>query len=492
MSKRFLLFSPTFLLLWASTSNDNTASGVRVAGDIFTAPAAVEGANCCDEGETEPPTTRGDHDEPPPLSKNAAKKLAYKEAKKLREHDARLKKQLERARSLRAKLPHTNIPPAAEYRNLASFTEKELLAVLEQNREFWAAFTSTAGPGSPSCSSGASAALLNTSAREAASDQHQIRSENEDDHEPPNDILRVPTAADVVGSFLGRCEDYHAKYAAQELALAYQIYRIISQSSASATSGVVDAIIDVGAGSGNLSLFLALLFDVPVRMVEMDSPREELCAECCILQSDSDTSTDEVATPTASAASRQKLRELLVRVPDTSIEGWELPEQGFRNVVVLGKHLCGPGTDAAIEFIRKNSDRVRGCAFATCCFNKIGPAADGFAEWHRDEVEVVDEEGGGATGVQLQARAALLYFMKVRSNYMLRAIRANLEPGNLSKMNTLSGDADVGPLLAHFAETQTPPQVEAQTAGSKLRRIMDMEVTGKTPPRAGFLVGRLR
>eukprot|EP00392_Amoebophrya_sp_AT5.2_P011260 g11335.t1 len=62
------------------------------------------------------------------------------------------------------------------------------------------------------------------------------------------------------------------------------------------------------------------------------------------------------------------------------------------------------------------------------------------------------EQGGGATGV-LQAEAALLYCMKVRSN-MLRAIRANLEPGTLG--NTLSRDADVGPLLAQFAEMENP------------------------------------
>eukprot|EP00392_Amoebophrya_sp_AT5.2_P013927 g14060.t1 len=266
------------------------------------------------------------------MSKRAANKLVHKEAKKLRKHDDRLRKHenlLERARTLRAKLRHA-IPPAAEYRNLASFTEKELLAVLEQHRE-----------------------------------------------------------SEVVGSFMRRPEAYHAKYAAQELSLAYQIHRIISQSSASGVA--VDAIIDVGAGNGNLSMFLALLFDVPVLMVEMDSPRQELRAECCILQHrDSGTSMDEIAT--ASAARRQHLRGLLVRVPDTRIESWKLPER-FRNVVVLGKHLCGPGTDAAIEFIRKNRDRVRGCAFATCCFNKIGTpaAAAAFAEWHRDEVDVVAE-----------------------------------------------------------------------------------------------------
>mmetsp|Transcript_25404 Transcript_25404/g.63965 ORF Transcript_25404/g.63965 Transcript_25404/m.63965 type:complete len:847 (-) Transcript_25404:755-3295(-) len=62
------------------------------------------------------------------------------------------------------------------------------------------------------------------------------------------------------------------------------------------------------------------------------------------------------------------------------------------------------------------------------------------------------EQGGGATGV-LQAEAALLSATKMRSK-ISRAIRANLEPGNLG--NTLSRDADVGPLLAQFAEMDSP------------------------------------
>ena len=43
-------------------------------------------------------------------------------------------------------------------------------------------------------------------------------------------------------------------------------------------------------------------------------------------------------------------------------------------VVVLGKHLCGFGTDLAIAFacaLAENGLTLSGAVFATCCFNKL-------------------------------------------------------------------------------------------------------------------------
>ncbi|CAD7953174.1 unnamed protein product [Amoebophrya sp. A25] len=69
---------------------------------------------------------------------------------------------------------------------------------------------------------------------------------------------------------------------------------------------------------------------------------------------------------------RNSVRKRLIRVPDTKIEDFVFNQGDYKNVIVVGKHLCGPGTDAAIRFMeRQTTDRIQGCVFATCCFNKI-------------------------------------------------------------------------------------------------------------------------
>ena len=56
---------------------------------------------------------------------------------------------------------------------------------------------------------------------------------------------------------------YNEKYASQELSLLYQIHRL--------GGGGCDLVIDIGAGNANLSCLIALVFDVPVICVEMES-----------------------------------------------------------------------------------------------------------------------------------------------------------------------------------------------------------------------------
>ena len=55
---------------------------------------------------------------------------------------------------------------------------------------------------------------------------------------------------------------------------------------------------------------------------------------------------------------------------ESLIQDYNLPEE-YKRVIVIGKHLCGPGTDAGIDFICRHSDRMVGCVFATCCCCKI-------------------------------------------------------------------------------------------------------------------------
>ena len=64
-----------------------------------------------------------------------------------------------------------------------------------------------------------------------------------------------------------------------------------------------------------------------------------------------------------------KQRKAVTRV-ESLIQDWSLPD-GYEKVIVLGKHLCGPGTDAGIEFVRQHLPRVLGCVFATCCCCKL-------------------------------------------------------------------------------------------------------------------------
>ena len=70
-------------------------------------------------------------------------------------------------------------------------------------------------------------------------------------------------ACEVISQFMWRAPKYNEKYASQELSLLYQIHRL--------GGGGCDLVIDIGAGNANLSCLIALVFDVPVICVEMES-----------------------------------------------------------------------------------------------------------------------------------------------------------------------------------------------------------------------------
>ena len=132
----------------------------------------------------------------------------------------------------------------------------------------------------------------------------------------------------IVDRYLWRPHKYNEKYACQELSLLYQLFRLGGDE--------CDLVLDVGGGNANLSCLIAVVLDVPVICVEMESPREELRGEAWL-------------------PPEFKRKGAVTRV-EALVQDYVLPE-GFRNVLVLGKHLCGPGTDAAIEFARKNQVR---------------------------------------------------------------------------------------------------------------------------------------
>ena len=87
------------------------------------------------------------------------------------------------------------------------------------------------------------------------------------------------------------------------------------------------------------------------------------------------------------------LRNMITRrVSD--IRDFELPPNDGVSTIVLGKHLCGLGTDCSIDFIVRQRSDVVGCVFATCCLNKICEDAKLFTELYSLGDDAADRSGG--------------------------------------------------------------------------------------------------
>lgn len=243
-------------------------------------------------------------EEPAALSKHAQKKQAKLLLKKQMKAEHRANAHgvmLQEARRLRARLqrePEATVAHEALYAQLPRASVSELFADLPRD-----------GDDAPAAAEGLSA---------------------------------EERACLAIGQFMWRAPRYNEKYASQELSLLYQLYRLGGDQ--------CDLIIDIGAGNANLSCLIALVFDVPVVCVEMESPRAELRGETWLPE-------------------ELKRRRAVTRV-ESLIQDYELPP-GFERVLVLGKHLCGPGTDAGIAFVARHQPRVMGCVFATCCCCKL-------------------------------------------------------------------------------------------------------------------------
>lgn len=264
------------------------------------------------------------------ISNRALKKAAHKQEKKKRKLEGRKQEHalmLEEARKVREKLQsfveNSKVSDNSMYRNIPRMADLEVYNCLGE------AYLKTCD-------------LL----KNVDFDEKDII-ENTKKSEASNFFAKLPpnerNSCEIVHSFMDRPAKYHEKYASQEVSLLFQIFRLNMDRKA-------DLVIDVGAGNANLSLFIQLVFDVDVICVEMDSPRLELRAEEYLPE-------------------KLKARKPLERV-ESLIQNYTLPEK-YKNVIILGKHLCGPGTDAGIEFIRKAKDRVLGCVFATCCCCKL-------------------------------------------------------------------------------------------------------------------------
>lgn len=145
---------------------------------------------------------------------------------------------------------------------------------------------------------------------------------------------------------------YAEKYAPQELSLIGKVIEVLGGDLRNS------AVLDIGAGNANLAALTSLILGIPVFCLDKETPRDELCAENFPLPPD----------------------VRLVRVEADIAEFTHADLQALCSahqvdrVVFMGKHLCGLGTDLAIEFVHRLAGAhslAVGCIFATCCWNKI-------------------------------------------------------------------------------------------------------------------------
>ena len=259
------------------------------------------------------------------FSKNHRKKLEKKRASKHLKsvHIARLHEiMLSDALRIRDRLQRSSsaVPDDALYSRLPRMSEIELFADIDESSR----------PGSPGV-------LFRVPANSSRSDGE---GGHDDDRSSPH-----ARCCRIVDRFLRRSHRYNSKYASQELSLLYQLFRL-----AGGHPHGCDLVVDIGGGNANLSCLISAVLDVPVVCVDFDSKHEEVMGERRLPDC-------------------MRRRNAVARV-ECMIQDYDLPP-GYERVLVLGKHCCGPGTDAGIDFVRKHIDRVRGAVFATCCCCKI-------------------------------------------------------------------------------------------------------------------------
>ena len=166
---------------------------------------------------------------------------------------------LTEARRLRERLQQhdatTAVPYEALYAQLPRESAGELFQALgDAAIERSILFRSTPGGAAPAPENGAALRVDTTPVPPSANAAHTTA---EADDSP------TARACRVISQFMWRAPKYNEKYASQELSLLYQIFRL--------GGGGCDLVIDIGAGNANLSCLIALVFDVPVICVEMES-----------------------------------------------------------------------------------------------------------------------------------------------------------------------------------------------------------------------------
>jgi len=132
-------------------------------------------------------------------------------------------------------------------------------------------------------------------------------------------------------------------------------------------SGV--AVLDLGAGNGNLALLSMLVLNCTAVLIDRTAPIAELQTENYV--------------PEALAT---RMLRFVSDVGDVDVKALVtfLRSRGISRVVVVAKHLCGLGSDLAVSFAESlmqyqdeaGGMEVLGVVAATCCVNKIRTDAE--------------------------------------------------------------------------------------------------------------------
>eukprot|EP00445_Apocalathium_hangoei_P033819 CAMPEP_0203953094 /NCGR_PEP_ID=MMETSP0359-20131031/86548_1 /ASSEMBLY_ACC=CAM_ASM_000338 /TAXON_ID=268821 /ORGANISM="Scrippsiella Hangoei, Strain SHTV-5" /LENGTH=480 /DNA_ID=CAMNT_0050886285 /DNA_START=33 /DNA_END=1475 /DNA_ORIENTATION=- len=186
---------------------------------------------------------------------------------------------------------------------------------------------------------------------------------------------------DVVAEMIERPPKYQEKYVAQEVSLLAKVWALAGGPASCKANAMPDlAVIDIGAGNGCLALLAAVLLGAHAVLIDHTLPPQELRVEEKVPES-------------------YRSRILRINGDVADLDGTRdieplLVDRGICRVIVIAKHLCGVGTDAALDLVRRwlgdrdkeeakgvaspgsTSARVAllGAVFATCCGHKIGGA----------------------------------------------------------------------------------------------------------------------
>lgn len=203
----------------------------------------------------------------------------------------------------------------------------------------------------------------------------------------------------VLGNMIDRPPKYQEKYLAQELSLLAKVWALAGGDDASGaglagaappTEGAL-AVVDIGAGNGCLALLTALVLGGYAVLIDHTLPPEELRVEA------------KVPEPY-----RSRVLRVTGDVKDVDVARDLAPllrRHSVTRAVVVAKHLCGVGTDLALELVRNwrggpsasagedgheaapdHGIACLGAVFATCCGHKIGASDRAtFASLHAED-----------------------------------------------------------------------------------------------------------
>lgn len=206
------------------------------------------------------------------------------------------------------------------------------------------------------------------------------------------DAFGPTEATSLLSSTIHRHEKFNDKNLPQEMSLVTKLWALArgaAKSNPAQSSGGL-AVIDFGAGGGDLAFLAALVLDAHAVLIDRHLPVEHVRVE------------NRVPEPY-----RSKVLRVSGDIRDLSFcDDVEplLQQHGIRRAVVVAKHLCGSGTDLALDFVSRwqgcnveasnshaahrssGSDvELLGVAFATCCGHKIIKDVDTYARLNSND-----------------------------------------------------------------------------------------------------------